>query len=306
MATGVQYKRWTAAAFAPISLFGIGISIGGGVGACGEGSGNSRDAAVEPEADVGGIERLLAQLDDGVAGLPCTTDVECAGTNARCSPGTEGAVRSCTGLCDDDDQCGADGTCVEVARLGTQTVSFCQKECTEDSDCDARLQCSQSFNAYEVIVSISNALSGADVFAPSGTPTICQERIDTVQMDDDAVGAACEPDSDCGGGTCNTFAAAFPNGYCSGKCLKHEQCGMTGACVRDIASETLGLPGACLRKCTDSSECRQDEGYGCWPLPSFIAQDASSYCMNEQPWREGMAGFPFPGSGDATADAGAP
>lgn len=300
MATGVRHKRWTAAALAPIAL----------LGACGgEGSrGNPRDAAGEPDAEVGGIASLLADLEDGVAGQPCTDDVDCAGKNARCSTGIQdGSVRSCTGLCDDDDQCGDGGTCVEVARLGAQTVSFCQKICTGDEECDDRLQCSPSFNAYEVIVSISDLLRGANVFTPSGTPTICQEKVDTVNMENGAVGRACDPDSDCGGGTCNTFEGFFPGGYCSGKCLKHEQCGETGACVRDIASETLGLPGACLLKCTDGSECREDEGYGCWPLPIPFVRDSSMYCMNELPLRDGRGGLPFPGAADATtSDAGAP
>jgi hypothetical protein len=298
MATGVQPKRWTATAFAAILLFGV--------AACGEESrGNSRDAAVETDADVGGFEGLLAELEDGVAGLPCNVDSDCAGTNGRCSPGTEGAVHSCTGLCDDDDQCGEGGTCVEVARLGTQTVSFCQKTCTDDSQCDEKLECSQSFNAYEVIVGISHALRGADVLEPSRTPTICQEKVDTVHLEDGAVGRPCQSDSECGGGTCNNFAAAFPNGYCSGKCFRDEQCGNTGGCLRDVASETLGLPGACFRECTDSSECRQDEGYGCWPLLFVFPQESSSYCMYEWPLGEGAEGFLLPGAGDtdATADA---
>lgn len=296
MATGVRNKRWMAAAFASSLL----------LGACSEGSrGDARDAAVE-DADVEVIESLLADLDDGVAGLPCTDDVDCAGKNARCSTGIQpDSVRSCTGLCDDDEQCGEGGTCVEVARLGAQTVSFCQKVCSGDSDCDEQLQCSQSFNAYEVIVSISNLLRGAEVFAPSGTPTVCQEKVDTVNMEDGAVGLACAPDSDCGGGTCNNFTGFFPGGYCSGKCLKHEQCGKTGACVRDVASETLGLPGFCLLKCTEHAECRQDEGYGCWPLPFPFSRDSSTYCINELPLRNGR-GLLFPGAGDATTDAGAP
>jgi hypothetical protein len=304
MATDVQHKRWASAGFASIFLFGGGV----GVGACGEASrGNSPDAGADLDGDVGGIESLLADLEDDVAGLPCREDGDCAGKNARCSPGIQtDAVRSCTGLCEDDDQCGAGGTCVEVARLGTQTLSFCQKTCTDHDDCDEQLQCSQSFNAYEVIVSISNALRGAEVFMPSDPPTICQEELDTVQMENGAVGLACEPDAECGGGTCNTRAAFFPNGYCSGKCTEHEQCGVTGACVRDIASETLGLPGACLRKCLDHSECRQDEGYGCWPLPFLLAVDAAAYCLIERP-REGTPGFLFPGPGEgAAADAGAP
>jgi hypothetical protein len=304
MATGVQHKRWTAAAFAPILLVGV------GVGACGQGSrGNSPDAGADPDAEVDGIASLLADLEDDVAGLPCREDGDCAGKNARCSPGIQsGAVRSCTGLCDSDDQCGAHGKCVEVAQLGTQTVSFCQKLCSGDDQCGEGLECSPSFNAYEVIVGISSLLRGAEVFAPSDTPTICQEKVDTVTMENDAVGRKCASDSECGGGTCNTFEGFFPGGYCSGKCLKNEQCGDTGACVRDIASETLGLPGACLLECTDHSECRQEDGYGCWPVP--FVRDSSGYCVNERPLREGTAGFPSPGAGDAdagaTTDAGAP
>jgi hypothetical protein len=298
MATGMRHKPWAAAALTPLLL----------LGACGEKRSEGPDAG-ETDAEVsGGFDGLRAQLEDGVAGRPCREDEDCGGKNARCSPGRPGAVRSCTGLCTEHEQCGEGGTCVEVARLGAQPLSFCQQVCADDSECDPELQCSQAFNAYQLVVSISELLRGAALSGAGAEYTICQERPQTVRIEHGAVGLACEDDEPCGGGQC---LAWMPGGYCSGRCMQDQQCGDRGACVRDFVSVTLGLPGNCLLTCTQRSDCREAEDYGCGPLPFVEGGAAASYCVSQQLLDRGFrAGFPRgpddggPG-GDAPA-AGAP
>lgn len=292
MATGMRNKGWVKAAVAPLLL----------LAACGEKEEPAapRDAGSDPEdaALVNGIDSLLASLGDDVAGSPCTVNEDCEGVNARCSPGAPGAVRSCTGLCTSDEQCGQNGTCVEVARLGTQTLSFCQKLCESDDECDPQLQCSRAFNVYAVLRSISDLLRGADVFSDGSAPTVCQEKPETVMIEDGAVGRACS--EGCPGGKCDALPPAItPGGYCSGRCLQDEQCGEKGVCVRDIAALTLGLPGMCLLSCTDHAECREGDGYGCWS-PPWVFPDMR-YCVPVQFLRGGRFGAAPDG-----VDAGVP
>jgi hypothetical protein len=185
---------------------------------------------------------------------------------------------------------------VEVARLGTETLSFCQKLCVSDDDCDSQLQCSPAFNVSSVLRNISDLLRGAAVTADERTPTICQEKPETVMIEEGAVGRACS--EGCPGGKCDALPPAVtPGGYCSGKCFRDEHCGDNGACVQDVATLTLGLPGRCLLRCTDHAECRQSDGYGCWMLP-WVRPDTHKYCVPEQLLRDGP---PRPGPGDADA-----
>ncbi|MBV71757.1 MAG: hypothetical protein CMH52_10495 [Myxococcales bacterium] len=69
------------------------------------------------------------------------------------------------------------------------------------------------------------------------------------------LGAACTQNSDCETGLCFT---GMPGGYCSKVCESAADCGATGSCW------TLGQQDRiCLLNCTDSSECRDGEGYVC-------------------------------------------
>ena len=84
------------------------------------------------------------------------------------------------------------------------------------------------------------------------------------------VGDACEGDSDCAYYDC---VAGLPGGYCSKAMCNLSGCPDGSTCYR-IGS---GSDYMCIQDCSDSSECREDEGYVC---------DADDTCWtdgNQQP-----------------------
>jgi hypothetical protein len=93
-------------------------------------------------------------------------------------------------------------------------------------------------------------------------------------------GAACTMASDCCGVPvgydCMTdlFSGyiTFPGGYCSSQaCTSNADCGPDAECL-----DVMGFIQFCLRTCTDSSECRESEGYSCSELP-YIG--GGPYCI---------------------------
>jgi hypothetical protein len=69
------------------------------------------------------------------------------------------------------------------------------------------------------------------------------------------LGAACTNNGDCDSGMC---VDGLPGGYCSAVCQTAEDCGPGGSCWN------LGQPEmVCLKDCTESSQCREGDGYIC-------------------------------------------
>ena len=86
-------------------------------------------------------------------------------------------------------------------------------------------------------------------------------------------GEPCADDGDCigPGAQCLTelsittpfpLSIPFPNGYCSSTCVAAdpESCGPGGWC---LDASAYGGPTGCVKTCTDSTECRESEGYTC-------------------------------------------
>lgn len=73
---------------------------------------------------------------------------------------------------------------------------------------------------------------------------------------------------------------AFEGGYCSAPCEHTEDCGTDGDCpVGETRAQLEGSPAAalfanlpsnCLKRCEESSDCREQEGYACGPLTSAL------------------------------------
>jgi hypothetical protein len=298
MAVSMRWKLLAATAAALTLAFG----------ACGddekkgdnENKGSGDGGGLEDFLD-GGLESLLADLDDDVAGAPCKENTDCGGKNATCSVGAPGVFRSCTGLCTEDSHCGAGGTCVKIASFGEDQLSYCSKVCSSDSECSSELQCRKGIDINEVVSGISELLDGGIGLEPEETPKICQEKANTVMLANGAVGKPCTADtaaSVCGGGTCSTLLN--PGGYCTGSCLDDSHCGNTGGCARDIVSATLGAPGTCLLKCTTDTACR--EGYSCQENAAVFG--TGKYCAADIQIPDGGF-FPIPDAG-ATSDSATP
>ena len=202
-------------------------------------------------------------------------------------------------MCATDEQCGSGGTCVETVAFGSGRLSFCQKLCARDADCDPALQCRTGVDVGALINGLAGLLEGRlDSWVLEPTPKVCQEREDTVRLPDGVVGSACSGDEACGGGICSDSALA-PGGYCTGNCLDDEECGAGARCARDFASASLGVPGVCLLTCESNADCRESEGYACLHTPFFVGED--QYCVTKRSWPEDSFTWPL---GDETLDAG--
>jgi serine protease len=71
------------------------------------------------------------------------------------------------------------------------------------------------------------------------------------------VGVACTGDPQCNGGTCITD---LPGGYCTLDCTDSGECPSGATCFWVTEDQSLA---ACFKDCTNSSQCRQAEGYIC-------------------------------------------
>jgi hypothetical protein len=260
--------------------------------------GNPLDALLD-----GGLN-VTADLDDNVAGKACTMSTDCGGTNAACSR-VFADTGYCSGVCNDDSNCGAGGKCIKVATVFDTPLSFCAKTCSSNSQCDSELECRKTVDLRGVFDSVVEFLDGGvDGVDVETTPDICQEKAGTVKLANGAVGKPCTTENEgsvCGGGYCDALLS--PGGSCTGNCLANSDCGNTGGCGRDFLSATLGIAGLCRLKCTADTDCRQDEGYVC--LTSEALFGPGSYCAYV-PTFDGGFGFGDAGLGGGGGDAGAP
>jgi hypothetical protein len=253
----------------------------------------------------GGLD-LIAELDDNVAGSACTLNEDCMGKNAVCTVTTADGRGACSGACTANSNCGAGGQCITVASFGETAVSFCAKTCTDDSQCDPELECRETVDVRGVLDSIFELLDGGiEGLNAEDTPKICQEKANTVNLANGAVGKACtasNADSVCGGGTCDV-TPLNPGGYCTGMCFEDSHCGNTGGCARDALSSTFGAPGSCRVKCTTDDQCRKDEDYTC--VEFELAFGPGKYCAYTPSFDGGF--LPVADAGDSsTSDAGTP
>ena len=129
-----------------------------------------------------------------------------------------------------------------------------------------------------LLVAACGARSALDDYA-DGVPDIIPSPI--VQASDGgsdgasgpAIGDPCEDDDDCAkGATCIDevnlgFKASLPGGYCTQSCSKDGDCPDGAGCEQ--------LLDTCLKSCTKTSQCREDEGYECNPS---VVDESESYC----------------------------
>jgi hypothetical protein len=300
--------RWRLKTAATLAALVLGACGGGGNSGDNDenkdagGGGATRDGSTPASSmDAGtGLELPVAQLDDNVAGKPCTADTECKGTNATCPLG------ACTGVCETDDHCGAGGTCLKAGGgsvLGQ--YGSCVKRCSEKSNCSEGQDCRENIDlgdlfgqaldfARDAGISLDDA--GLEV---SNLPKICGPALKVVDLPDGVVGKPCSMNAQCAPGTCEDnvdLFEAFPNGYCSGACTENSHCGAKGVCHKNLLAGVFKTEGVCLLGCSGPSDC--SNGLACRTSQLL---GTGSFCLAPLP----DAGTPIADSGAPHSDAGA-
>jgi hypothetical protein len=302
MAVSMQWKLLAAAAALSALAFG----------ACGD---DKEDPKPSDKSDSGtnnnGSPIDIANLDDGVAGSPCTKNADCKGTNASCAkdPMDTESVAACTGACETDANCGAGGTCIKPITFAG-VPGICAKVCSGGSECGADLECREGVDLGSVADMLGSLLGDAGVGDAGGgggatqnVPKTCQGKLETITLDNGVVGKACTDDAACGEGTCRkNLLATYPGGYCTADCYDSTTCGNTGSCARPGLLAALGAPGSCLLKCTSVSDCRT--GYECRESVNFFGP--GKFCLPAQPTDAGVPADSGAADASAPVDAGAP
>lgn len=306
MTSNMRFGLRTVAALAALAFgaCGGGEDKGGGdenkdAGAPG-GSRDSSTASPGTGAEAGALP--VAQLDDNVAGKPCTGDGDCKGTGGSC------AFNTCTGTCETDEHCGAGGTCLKVATGALGQYGGCVKRCDAKTDCSDGQDCRENIDLGDLIGEAASAArdaglslddAGIDVEV-SNVPKTCGPELKVVQLADGVVGKPCTMAAQCAPGTCAdevNFLETFPNGYCSGSCTSDSHCGAKGICYKNPIAGAFKSEGVCLLGCSGASDC--PSGLAC--RASQVLLESRTYCLTPIP----DAGAPAADSGAGGADAGA-
>jgi hypothetical protein len=165
-------------------------------------------------------------------GNACADDAACNG--GTCRGGGQWPGGYCSGSCNADSDCGAEGVCLlRIYGAG----GSCYEGCTVDTDCKR------------------DALNYGCVEATGGV-TICAFEQDPLPPG--TSGKPCAADTDCANGECedelNNIPA--PGGYCTADdCEDDLTCGTGGVCLAE------GRGTSCFQGCTADTECRT--GYTC-------------------------------------------
>ena len=212
------------------------------------------------------------------AGKACSADTDCGnGTCRKELPvnsvlGVAGNIAApggyCSFACGQSADCGEGGVCTGVnggGLLGLGNTGSGKGQCM--ARCEASSQCREGYRCADSNgTAVENPNAGAA--ASSTASGYCQVAPETDAISGAAVGGTCSADDECAGGRCatmDTTGAAFPGGYCTGRCLKDADCGERAFCDLGAAG-ALGFgnlaAGTCYRRCEGDSDCGRD-GYRC-------------------------------------------
>lgn len=244
-----------------------------GPAGCGDDAGDGASSDAGPEAPRGGRggrggsagsagAASIVPLPDHAAGKSCQADKDCG--TGTCLTALQGAFGGgameapggyCSAACMTNADCGEGGACSGAfAGFGGvgATLGRCLKSCGSDAECREGYRCVNALGMQVTDPSTPDPTGG--LLGASG----CEPLPATDKLADGIVGKKCTDAADCGGGRCETVVGmmAYPDGYCTGACLKDSDCGATASC-------TLPLSGAgtCYLTCGSDSDCR--EGYRC-------------------------------------------
>jgi hypothetical protein len=200
-----------------------------------------------------------AVLNPDWIGGPCVSNSDCPFAGGRCLPNASGypggmCTQTCSRFC--PDQSGA-----------LNSVTFCIEDDVSTSDgmcvsrCDYTLSqtgCRQGYVCLPQKRMNENSVV-RDVCVPrSGIPNRPTPPFD--------IGESCVNDSACERNTC---IQGLPGGYCTQEACHVVGCPSGSSCFR-LGQEEYYV---CIKNCTNSSQCRQSEGYQCdnqnvcWHVP---------------------------------------
>jgi hypothetical protein len=183
-------------------------------------------------------------------GNACADETACNG--GTCREGGQWPGGYCSGSCNADSDCGAEGVC--LLRLYGKGGS-CYESCNVDTDCKR------------------DAMNYGCIDAINGVK-ICAFKMDPLPAG--IVGKACAADTDCANGECKDGFGNLPapEGYCSADdCEDDAVCGAGAVCL------SRGRTTSCLKSCTVAADCRtgytcmemgatDKRGTVCYPLPA--------------------------------------
>lgn len=176
-------------------------------------------------------------IGTGVVGAACGSVSQCAGgVGALCDVSYPDGL--CSNACDTDTDCAA----------GSHCDGICLADCESSRDCRTNYDCIDF--RFDGSLECYPAADGAGL-----------------------IGAACQQQSDCGGGElgrCYVGDAFGPDGMCT------QDCAAVGtACLRGTACYDAGFAQLCLPTCASNDDCRT--GFQCviganfnvclWPTP---------------------------------------
>jgi hypothetical protein len=239
--------------------------------------------------------------------------------------GTPAPGGYCTNTCASNTDCGSTGVCVGAfagipgfagGGAGGATRGQCYLACATSDECREGYRCT---NFLGMPVAAASGAAGAAASGAAGAATgasgaragmggrgattagvnalqanSCQPAPPTDKLTGKTVGSMCSADADCGGGQCMTTGTfgtnAFPQGYCTGRCLKDSDCG-DGVCNAGL----LGAAGTCYRRCGTDSDCARD-GYRC---RASAAMGGAMECLpGPKPLADGLVGKACTGDQD--------
>ncbi len=180
---------------------------------------------------------------------PCDTDGHCkGGVCLRDVAGTGYCTSPCAAGCGDD------AICWNFSSGG----SYCLKSCTGSAQCNPWMICDQDYTCWP----------GDNPVDESEDPPVEPDPVEPEPEvpEGSAIGESCGAAADCRdpGGYCYPESIdGTSTGFLDGYCLVN-QC-QPGTCPEGSVCKPIYVGGAtaCVARCAEHADCRDDEGYGC-------------------------------------------